>query len=280
MSLEAMTGTPDPFEEVIHRARPQPGQIESASRLRALMADSEIRESHREGDPRVQDAYSLRCMPQVHGAARQAFAYARQVLEVEANSATDNPLIFPEDGRILSGGNFHGQPIAQVLDLVAMACADLASISERRLARLVDPAYSMLPAFLTREPGTNSGFMVPQIAAASLVNEIRLLAAPASTDSIPTDANKEDHVSMGMTAARQARDAVRLLETVLALELLAAAQGLEFLRPLRPGAGVLAAYERIREAVEPLERDRVMGADIEAVEAMVRAGEFARPWGV
>ncbi len=278
MSLEAMTGTPDPFEEVIHRARPQPGQLESASRLRALLADSEIRESHRDADPRVQDAYSLRCMPQVHGAARQAFAYARQVLEVEANSATDNPLIFPEDGRILSGGNFHGQPIAQVLDLVAMACADLASISERRLARLVDPAYSLLPAFLTPEPGTNSGFMVPQIAAASLVNEIRLLAAPASTDSIPTDANKEDHVSMGMTAARQARDAVRLLESVLALELLAAAQGLEFLKPLRPGAGVEAAYTRIREQVAPLDRDRFMGGDIEAVEGMVRAGAFAGLW--
>jgi histidine ammonia-lyase len=217
-------------------------------------------------------------MPQVHGAARQAFAYARQVLEVEANSATDNPLIFPDDGRILSGGNFHGQPIAQVLDLVAMACADLAAISERRLARLVDPDLSGLPAFLSPEAGTNSGFMVPQIAAASLVNEIRLLAAPASTDSIPTDANKEDHVSMGMTAARQARDAVRLLETVLALELLAAAQGLEFLEPLRPGAGVETAYRRIREQVEPLERDRVMGDDIAAVEAMVRAGAFARLW--
>ncbi len=278
MSLEAMRGTPDPFDAAIQRVRPQPGQAESADRLRALLAGSEIRESHREDDPRVQDAYSLRCMPQVHGAARQAFAYARQVLEVEANSATDNPLIFPDDGRILSGGNFHGQPVAQVLDLVAMACADLASISERRLARLVDPAYSLLPAFLTPEAGTNSGFMVPQIAAASLVNEIRLLAAPASTDSIPTDANKEDHVSMGMTAARQARDAVRLLETVLALELLAAAQGLEFLRPLRPGAGVETAYQRIRERVEPLDRDRVMGPDIEAVEAMVRAGAFARLW--
>ncbi len=276
MSLEAMRGTPDPFDEAIQRARPQPGQVESAARLRALLRDSEIRESHRADDPRVQDAYSLRCMPQVHGAARQAFRYARQVLEVEANSATDNPLIFPEDGRILSGGNFHGQPVAQVMDLVAMACADLAAISERRLARLVDPDLSGLPAFLTPEPGTNSGFMIPQIAAASLVNEIRLLAAPASVDSIPTDANKEDHVSMGMTAARQARDAVRLLETVLALELLAAAQGLEFLRPLEPGVGVAAAHARIRERVAPLERDRVMGPDIEAVEALVRAGAFAR----
>ncbi|MDX1673883.1 MAG: histidine ammonia-lyase [Longimicrobiales bacterium] len=278
MSLEAMTGTPDPFDEAIQRARPQPGQAESARRLRALMAASEIRESHREGDPRVQDAYSIRCMPQVHGAARQAFRYAREVLEVEANSATDNPLIFPEDGRILSGGNFHGQPVAQALDLVAMACADLAAISERRLARLVDPDLSGLPAFLTPEPGTNSGFMVPQIVAASLVNEIRLLAAPASTDSIPTDANKEDHVSMGMTAARQARDAVRLLETVLALELLAAAQGLEFLKPLRPGAGVDVAYRRVRERVTPLDRDRVMGPDIAAVEALVRDGAFAGVW--
>ena len=278
MSLEAMTGTPVPFDEAIQRVRPQPGQADSARRLRALLEDSQIRESHREGDPRVQDAYSIRCMPQVHGAARQAFRYARDVLEVEANSATDNPLIFPDDGRILSGGNFHGQPVAQVLDLVAIACADLAAISERRLARLVDPAYSLLPAFLTPDPGTNSGFMVPQIAAASLVNEIRLLAAPASTDSIPTDANKEDHVSMGMTAARQARDAVRLLETVLALELLAAAQGLEFLKPLRPGRGVAAAYRRIREHVEPLERDRMMGEDIAAVERLVRAGAFGRLW--
>jgi len=278
MSLEAMRGTPDAFDEALMRVRPQPGQAQSAARLRALLHDSEIRESHREGDPRVQDAYSLRCMPQVHGAARQAFGYARQVLEVEANSATDNPLIFPEDGRILSGGNFHGQPVAQVLDLVAIACADLASISERRVARLVDPALSGLPAFLSPDPGTNSGFMVPQIVAASLVNEIKLLATPASVDSIPTDANKEDHVSMGMTAARQARDAVRLLETVLALELLAAAQGLEFLRPLRPGQGVEAAYQRIRERVAPLERDRVFGPDIEAAEALVRAGDLASLW--
>jgi histidine ammonia-lyase len=289
MSLEAMKGTPDPFDEAIMRVRPQPGQVESASRLRSLLADSEIRESHRDNDPRVQDAYSLRCMPQVHGAARQAMRYARQVLEVEANSATDNPLIFPDPagsgadgggglGRIISGGNFHGQPVAQVLDLLAMACADLASISERRLARLVDPGLSGLPAFLTPDPGTNSGFMIPQIVAASLVSELKQLASPASVDSIPTDANKEDHVSMGMTAARQARDAVQLLETVLALELLAAAQGLEFLRPLRPGRGVAAAYDRIRDRVAPLERDRVMGPDIAAVEALVRAGDLSNLW--
>ena len=283
MSLEALKGTPSPFDEAIQRVRPQPGQRTSAERLRSLLAGSEIRESHREGDPRVQDAYSLRCMPQVHGAARQAFRYVREVLEVEANSATDNPLIFPDperpgEGRILSGGNFHGQPVAQVLDLLTMACADLASISERRLARLVDPALSGLPAFLSPDPGTNSGFMIPQIAAASLVNEIKLLATPASVDSIPTDANKEDHVSMGMTAARQARDAVALLETVLALELLAAAQGLDFLRPLEPGRGVAAARDAIRRSVEPLGRDRVMGPDIEALERLVREGAFARLW--
>ncbi len=278
MSLEALRGTPDAFDEALMRVRPQPGQAASAARLRALLRDSEIRESHRVGDPRVQDAYSLRCMPQVHGAARQAFAYARQVLEVEANSATDNPLIFPEDGRILSGGNFHGQPVAQVLDLVTMACADLASISERRIARLVDPVLSGLPAFLSPDAGTNSGFMVPQIAAASLVNEIKLLATPASVDSIPTDANKEDHVSMGMTAARQARNAVSLLETVLALELLAAAQGLEFLRPLRPGRRVETAYQLLRDRVAPLERDRVLGPDIETAEAIVRSGGLAGIW--
>jgi histidine ammonia-lyase len=283
MSLEALRGTPVPFDEAIQRARPQPGQVDSAARLRALLADSEIRESHREGDPRVQDAYSIRCMPQVHGAARQAFAYVRSVLEIEANAATDNPLIFPGEGpegggRILSGGNFHGQPVAQVMDLVAIVCADLAAISERRLARLVDPELSGLPAFLTPEPGTRSGFMIPQIAAASLVNDIRLLAAPASTDSIPTDANKEDHVSMGMTAARKARDAVKLLETVLALELLAGAQGLEFLRPLEPGRGVALARDRIREAVTPLDQDRVMGPDIAAAEALVRQGGLARIW--
>ncbi len=274
-SLEGLRGTPDAFDAAIQRVRHQPGQQESAARLRALLRDSEIRESHREDDPRVQDAYSLRCMPQVHGAARQALAYVRGVLEVEANSATDNPLIFPEDGRILSGGNFHGQPVAQVLDLVAMACADLAAISERRLARLVDPSLSDLPAFLSPEPGTNSGFMMAQIVAASLVSEAKLKAQPASIDSIPTDANKEDHVSMGMTAALKAREAVRLLETVLALELLAGAQALEFLAPLRPGAGVQTAYGRIRDVAPPLERDRQLGPDIGAVESMIRAGVFA-----
>lgn len=278
VSLESLRGTPDAFDEAIQRARPQPGQVESASRLRALLADSEIRESHRSDDPRVQDAYSLRCMPQVHGAARQGLAYVRQVLEVEANSATDNPLIFAEQGRVLSGGNFHGQPVAQVLDLLAIVCADLAAISERRLARLVDPALSGLPAFLAEDPGVNSGLMLAQIAAAALVNEAKLRANPASVDTIPTDANKEDHVSMGMAAALKAREAVKLLETVLALELLAGAQALEFLAPLRPGRGVAAAHSLIRERVPPLGRDRVLWPDIEAVENLIRDGGLASLW--
>jgi histidine ammonia-lyase len=276
MSLEALRGTPDPFDEAIQRVRPHPGQVASAARLRALLADSEIRESHRTGDPRVQDAYSLRCMPQVHGAARQALSYVRSVLEVEANSATDNPLIF-EDGRVMSGGNFHGQPVAQVLDLLAIACADLGAISERRTARLVDPALSGLPAFLSPDPGVHSGLMMAQIVAAALVAELRLAAHPASVDSVPTDANKEDHVSMGVSAALKARRAVGLLQSVLALELLAAAQGLEFLKPLRPGRGVGAALRRIRADVPPLVQDRELGPDIRALERLVREGSLGGP---
>lgn len=275
MSLEALTGTPDAFDPLIQAARPHPGQITSAERLRRLLRDSEIRESHRYGDPRVQDAYSLRCMPQVHGAARQGLAFVRQVLEIEANSATDNPLIFPDEERVISGGNFHGQPVAQALDMIAMVCADLASISERRIARLTDPALSGLPAMLSPEPGVNSGLMLAQIVAAALVSELKQKAQPASVDSIPTDANKEDHVSMGMASAIQAREAVALLESVLALELLTAAQGLEFLKPLRPGKGVEAAYELVRSAVAPLERDRVLAPDIAAIEELVREGRFA-----
>ena len=277
MSLEALRGTPDAFDEAIQRGRPHPGQATSASRLRALLAGSAVRESHRHGDPRVQDAYSVRCMPQVHGAARQGLGYARGVLEIEANSATDNPLVFA-DGRVLSGGNFHGQLIAQVLDLLALVCADLASISERRIARLVDPALSGLPAFLSPDPGVHSGLMMAQIVAAALVAELRVRAHPASIDSVPTDANKEDHVSMGVTAALKARDSVRLLESVLAIELLSAAQGLEFLKPLRPGRGVAAAVDIVRASVPPMLKDRVLAPDIREVERLVRAGRFATLW--
>jgi histidine ammonia-lyase len=281
MSLEALRGTPDAFHPAIMRARPHAGQAASAERLRALLADSEIRESHRYGDPRVQDAYSLRCMPQVHGAARNAFAYARQVLETEANSATDNPLIFPDEdgGLVISGGNFHGQPIAQVLDLAAIALADLASISERRIERLVNPDLSGdLPPFLTDDAGVSSGFMIAQITAAALVNECKTLAAPASVDSIPTGAGKEDHVSMGMTGARKLRQVLRNVETVLGLELMIAAQGLEHRRPLRPGRGVARAYDLVRGRIPPLDRDRLLAPDIDAAATLVRDGVFADIW--
>jgi histidine ammonia-lyase len=276
MSLEGLRGTPDPFHPELQRVRAHPGQGTSAARLRTLLAGSEIRESHRYDDPRVQDAYSLRCMPQVHGAARHALGFVRGVLEIEAVSATDNPLLFPESGLILSGGNFHGQPVAQALDLLAMACTDLGVISERRIARLVDPALSGLPAFLSPDPGVNSGLMMAQIVAASLVAELRLAANPASTGSIPTDNNKEDHVSMGMGSALKARKAVQLLESILALELLTAAQAIEFQRPLRAGQGIERAHERIRAAVPALAADRVLYIDIAVLETLVRAGEFCR----
>jgi histidine ammonia-lyase len=276
MSLEGLRGTPDAFHPAIQRARPHLGQTESANRLRALLQSSEIRESHRDNDPRVQDAYSIRCMPQVHGAARQGLNYVQQVLEVEANSATDNPLIFPEEDLVLSGGNFHGQPVAQVLDLLAIVCADLAAISERRVARLVDGNLSGLPPFLVRDPGVNSGMMMPQIVAASLVADLRLRAHPASVDSIPTDANREDHVSMGVGAALKAREAARLLESVVAIELMVAAQALEFLKPLKPGLGVARAYEIVRTHVTKLDTDRELWRDIAALEALVRSGELAR----
>jgi histidine ammonia-lyase len=275
LSLDGLRGTPDPFDEAIQAVRPHPGQAVSAARLRGLLAGSEIRESHRTGDPRVQDAYSLRCMPQVHGASRQLLAYARDVLSVEINSATDNPLVFADGERVLSGGNFHGQVVAQALDLLAIACADLAAIAERRIARLVDPAMSGLPAFLTPAPGARSGLMMVQIAAASLVAEIRRLALPASVDTIPTDNNKEDHVSMGVGAALKAERAVALLESVLGMELLTACQALDFLEPLRTGTVAEQARAALRAVVPRLEEDRILAPDIEAATAVVRSGGLA-----
>ncbi len=279
MSLEGLLGTPAAFHPAIHRARPHAGQRASAERLVALLEDSEIRESHRHGDPRVQDAYALRCMPQVHGAARAAFAYARTVLETEANSATDNPLIFPDEGEgglVLSGGNFHGAPVAQVLDLLAIALADLASISERRIERLVNPDLSEgLPAFLTADPGVSSGFMIAQITAAALVSENKVLSHPASVDSIPTGASREDHVSMGAHGAVKLRRVLRNTETVLGIELLCAAQALEFRKPLRPGQGVRRAYDLLRAVVPPLGADRNLSVDIAAAAELVRGGGLA-----
>jgi histidine ammonia-lyase len=275
MALEALMGTPQAFRAEIQDARPHVGQGTSAARLRSLLRDSEIRESHREGDPRVQDAYALRCMPQVHGATRQALGYIRGILEVEANSATDNPLVFPESGVIVSGGNFHAQLVSQALDLLCIAVTDLASISERRIERLLNPDISMgLPAFLTEAPGLRSGLMIAQVTAVDLLAEMRVLAHPASVDSVTTSANQEDHVSMGLAAARKARRAVGCLERVLATELMCAAQGIEFRRPLRAGLGVEAAHAVVRERVEALHEDRVLGPDLDALTELVQAGAF------
>ena len=276
MSLDALLGTPEAFREEIQDARPHAGQARSAARLRALLAGSQIRESHREGDPRVQDAYSLRCMPQVHGAAREALAYVRGILETEANSATDNPLVFPEAGVVVSGGNFHAQVVSQALDLLAIAVADLAAISERRVERLLNPDLSMgLPAFLTSHAGLESGFMIVQVTAVDLLAEMRILSHPASVDSVTTSANQEDHVSMGLAAARKARRSVDCLQKVLATELMCAAQGIEFRRPLRSSDPIEAAHARIRLDVPKLEGDRVLGPDLDALTDLIRSGELA-----
>ena len=277
MSLEALRGTPAPLDPRIHAARPHRGQIETADLMRALLADSEIRESHREDDPRVQDAYSLRCSPQVLGAVSDAIRFAEQTVAVELNASTDNPLVF-DNGDVISGGNFHGQPVAQALDLLAMTLTTLQAIAERRVERLVNPDLSQgLPAFLTRDPGLSSGFMMVQITAASLVAESRAIAMPASIGSIPTDANQEDFVPMGMAAAWKAQRILSNAQRVVAAELLCAAQGLEFLRPLAPGKGVAGLHERIRRlvpGVPRLEEDRPPAPDLERLARAVARGEL------
>ena len=275
MTLEALRGTPVAFDERIHRARPHRGQQEVAAHLLKLLRESEIRESHREDDPRVQDAYSLRCMPQAHGATRDALRHARQAVEIETGSATDNPLVFAETDEVLSGGNFHGAPLALVLDYAAIALTHLGNISERRIERLVNPDMNEgLPPFLTATAGVSSGFMVAQIAAVALLNECKVLAHPASTDNLPTDGGKEDHVSMGMTAALKLRAIVENIENVVAIELFAAAEGLEYRAPLKPGRGVARAYEIVRSYVPRLTRDRALSSDIEKIAAALRRGEF------
>jgi histidine ammonia-lyase len=275
MSLEALRGTPTPLDPRIHEARPHRGQLEAAELMRQLLADSAIRESHRENDPRVQDAYSLRCTPQVLGAVADAIRFARDVAAVELNASTDNPLVF-ENGDVLSGGNFHGQPVAQALDFLAVALTTLQAISERRVERLVNPDLSQgLPAFLTSDPGLNSGFMMVQITAASLVAESRVLCMPASIGSIPTDANQEDFVPMGMAAGFKTRRVLLNAQRVVATEFLCAAQGLEFLQPLEPGRGVADLYRRIRGAVPPilpLREDRSPAPDLAQLSGMIAVG--------
>jgi histidine ammonia-lyase len=272
-SLEALKGTPRAFDPRVVGVRPHPGQQVSARNLVALTRDSEIVLSHKDCG-KVQDPYSLRCMPQVHGATRDALAYARGVIEREAMSATDNPLVFASDEEVISGGNFHGQPVALALDFAAIAVAELANISERRIEQLVNPHYSGLPPFLVKESGLNSGFMLAQVTAAALVSENKILAHPASVDSIPSSAGREDHVSMGVHAAHKLREIVGNVQTVLAIETLCAAQGIDLHRPLKGGPGVEAAHAALRAKVPHLDRDRPMHKDVEAALALVTSGEL------
>ena len=276
MSLEAVLGTPAAFDPRIQRARPHPGQIACAEHLLSLLQGSEIRESHRENDPRVQDAYCLRCMPQVHGAVRDALDHAKAVLERESGSGTDNPLVFSENADVISGGNFHGAPLAYVLDYAAIAMTDLLSISERRIDRLVNPdSNEGLPPFLARHAGTSSGFMMAHVTVAALLNECKVLAHPASVDSLPTSGGKEDHVSMGMTSALKFRKIVENVEIGLAVELLAAAEGLEFRLPLKPGAGAQKGYDRVRGLCAPVLVDRPLTKDLERLAAEIQKGGFS-----
>jgi histidine ammonia-lyase len=275
MSLEALKGTPVAFDPRLQDARPHPGQKAVAEHLLSLMEGSEIRMSHLTDDPRVQDAYSLRCIPQVHGAVRGALAHCEDILLIESASATDNPLVFAETGDVISGGNFHGAPLAFAFDYAAIAITDLMSMSERRTDRLVNPDKNEgLPAFLVRRPGVESGFMIAHVAAASLVNEARVLAHPASVDNITTSGGKEDHVSMGMTSALKLRSIVDLAENLVAIELLAAAEGLEHRRPLKAGYGVESAFGVVRKIAPALTQDRALSGDIACVAEAIRRGDF------
>jgi histidine ammonia-lyase len=276
LSLEAVRGTNRAFDARLQEVRPHPGQVAAAAHLRELTAGSEIMLSHRHDGHRVQDPYSLRCMPQVHGASRDALSYVRAVIETEINSATDNPLIFPEQRDVISGGNFHGQPLALALDFAGIALSELANISERRIEAMLDPNFSELPPFLTMHGGVDSGFMVSQYTAAALVSENKILAHPASVDSIPTSANQEDHVSMGATAALKAREILRNVETVLAIELLCAAEGIDYRRPLRTSARLEAVHRLIRSQVPRLGDDRILYLDIECLTDMVRDGQIRK----
>jgi histidine ammonia-lyase len=273
MTVEATKSSLKPFDPRIQQIRPHPGQAACAANLRRLLEESDIMPSHADCS-KVQDAYSLRCMPQVHGTLRDALTHAVQVVERELNSATDNPLVFADSAEVLSGGNFHAQPIALTADLIAAAATDLGSISERRTENLVNPDLSGLPGFLTPHPGLNSGMMIVQVLAAALVSENKGLSYPASVDSIPTSANREDHVSMAPAAARKCRLVVTNTARVLACEILCAAQGLEFHRPLRAGKGAEAAYRHVRDHVRPLGRDRTLHRDVEAVERLIRSGSL------
>lgn len=273
MTLEALTGIIDAFDSRIHEVRGHMGQIKSASNIARMVRGSEY--VTRQGELRVQDAYALRCTPQVHGACRDALGYVWGVVEKEINAATDNPLIFPDSGDVLSGGNFHGEPVALAMDFLGIALSELGNISERRLERLVNPQLSNgLPAFLTKHGGLNSGFMITQYSAASLVSENKVLAHPASVDSIPSSANQEDHVSMGTIASRKAMEIKDNVTAVLAIELLAAAQAIDLRGKRKLGEGTQVLYDMIREAVPPLENDRIMHRDMEKSVGLVNTGRL------
>ncbi len=282
LSLDALKGTDAAFDERIHLARPHPGQIKTAANLRRMLEGSQIRESHRDCS-RVQDAYSLRCMPQVHGAVRDTLTYCREVFEIEVNSSVDNPLVFVKDGKqanaegdIISGGNFHGQPLAFALDFLGIALTALAGISERRLERLVNPSLNEgLPPFLAAGAGLNSGFMMPQVTAAALVSENKILAHPASADSITTSGNKEDYVSMGMAAALKLKRIVENARNAMAIEAMAAAQALDFVAPLKTGKRGQAAHAAIRSVCPTMDKDRVMYQDFARIAELIASGKVA-----
>jgi histidine ammonia-lyase len=279
LALDALRGSPAAFDSRIMSARPHPGAAITARNIIRLNEGSQIRESHRnaEKDPRVQDAYSLRCTPQVHGAARDVLLNAQSIAQIELNSATDNPLVFAGSaGEILSGGNFHGQPLAMIADQIAVALATIGGISERRIAYMTNPQTSLLPAFLTRNPGLNSGFMILQVAAASLASELKAMSAPHSVDSIPTSGDQEDYVSMGMSAARRLAPMLANLQRIVAIELLAACQGIDLLAPLRTGPESQRAMDIVRAVSPTLEADRSLSSDIESVAALIRDNAFAR----
>jgi histidine ammonia-lyase len=274
-TLDALKGTLSAFDPDIQRVRPFPGSLAVSKNFRKLGKYSEIAKSH-QFCSKIQDAYSLRCIPQVHGAVRDALAYVRKILEIEVNSATDNPLVFAGRKKILNCGNFHGEPVAFALDLLGIVISELGGISERRIEKLINPALSGLPPFLTTEGGLHSGLMMVQVSAAALASENKILAHPASVDSIPTSADKEDHVSMGVIAARKGRDIARNVEHILAMELLCATQGLEFLLPLEPGIGIKEVYRVVREKVPPIRGDRRFTEDIKKIQFLVESGELLK----
>lgn len=276
LSHEALRGTDKAYDKRIHELRPFEGQKNTAQNMLNLIQGSEIRVSHLEDDRRVQDSYSIRCIPQIHGASKDAVEYVCSTVEIELNSVNDNPLIFPEQGDHLEGGNFHGQPIALAMDFMGIALSELANVSERRVERLTNGSLSDLPRFLAVKGGLNSGLMIAQYTAASLVSENKVLAHPASVDSIPTSANQEDHNSMGSIAARKCHQILKNVQKVIAIELITAAQGLEFLKPLKCGIGTDAAYKEIRKFVSPLNKDRVLHKDIDKVIELVTSGSLLK----